>query len=466
MKNNIGTLSIQKKIVLDENSLKQFNVEDLFAGKSPRVYTKAFGCLQSADDAQRLTGIAIAMGYLPTEEVEKADLIIINTCAVRENAEDRLFGNIGALKHLKADNPNLVIVVAGCSPEQESIRKKLLKSYHHVDIVLGSNPFTVFAQAVFNRLNGGSRYFIDSNIMKPQEIVENLPTYRENTVSVSIPIMYGCNKFCTYCIVPFVRGRERSRDIEDIVAEARAAIANGAKEITVIGQNVNSYNSSTNFAGLLERLDKIDGEFIIRFMSSHPRDFTRELVDTIARCPHIERHLHLPLQSGSDSILKDMRRSYTTDEFIDLINYYREKLPESTLSTDIIVGFPSETYDDFVKTLDILKKIRFDNVYSFIYSKRSGTPAAKLPDITEYSTKSAWHRQLLEVQGEIADQLMGAYVGRQLRVLVEKSDDSSAYGKNSGAIAVKIDSGCKVGEFVDVTINSAARTVLHGSVTT
>ncbi len=432
----------------------------------PVAHVHSFGCQQNVSDGEKLKGMLAEMGYGFSPEVGGADLVLFNTCAVRENAEDRVFGNLGALKHNKRDNPDMLIGVCGCMVQQEHITEKIKKSFPHVDFVMGTHVLHTLPQIIFEALT--QRKMKISIPESDGVIAEGLPLRRENTLKVSVPIMYGCNNFCTYCIVPYVRGRERSRDTEDILREVRAAIDGGAREILLLGQNVNSYGKElgTNFSELLRRINDIEGEFRVCYMSSHPKDATEELIDTIAECEKVTRHFHLPVQSGSSRILELMNRRYTRERYLELTRYIREKIPDAALTSDIIVGFPRETYEDFKETLSLIREVRFDSLYTFIYSPRKGTKAAEIPDPVSAEEKGKWFRELLEVQQEVGENAYRSYIGRVMRVLCEgvgRTRDGCLTGKTRQNVIVDFDGDRElIGQFVNVEITGALNWALLG----
>ena len=382
----------------------------------PIAHVHSFGCQQNVSDGEKIKGMLAMMGYGFSDSADGADLVLFNTCAVRENAEDRVFGNLGALKHNKKLKPDMLIGVCGCMVQQEHITERIKKSFPYVDMVFGTHVLHTLPQLIYEALTTHKR-----QISIPQMdgvIAEGIPLRRESKLKASIPIMYGCNNFCTYCIVPYVRGRERSRDPEEIVREAEQLVADGYKELLLLGQNVNSYGRGTDvdFPELLRRINAIPGEFKISYMSSHPKDATHELIDTIAECEKVTRHFHLPVQSGSSRILKLMNRSYTREHYLELINYAKEHIPDVALTSDIIVGFPGETYEDFQETLSLIREVKYDSLFTFIYSPRKGTKAAEMPDPISQEEKGRWFRELLEVQGEIGCSSYHDYIGRTMRV--------------------------------------------------
>ncbi len=432
----------------------------------PVAHVHSFGCQQNVSDGEKIKGMLAMMGYGFSNSADDADLVLFNTCAVRENAEDRVFGNLGALKHNKRRRPDMLIGVCGCMVQQEHITERIKKSFPYVDMVFGTHVLHTLPQLIYEAMTTHKR-----QISIPQMdgvIAEGIPLRRESTLKASIPIMYGCNNFCTYCIVPYVRGRERSRDPEDILNEARQLVESGCKELLLLGQNVNSYGRGTDvdFPELLRRINAIPGEFKICYMSSHPKDATRELIDTIAECEKVTRHFHLPVQSGSSRILKLMNRSYTREHYLELINYAKERIPDVALTSDIIVGFPGETYEDFQETLSLIREVKYDSLFTFIYSPRKGTKAAEMPDPIPQEEKGRWFRELLEVQQEIGCNAYQGYVGRTLRVLCEgpgRTRDGCLTGKSIQNIIVDFDGDKSlIGSFVDVKITGALNWALLG----
>lgn len=432
----------------------------------PLAHVHSFGCQQNVSDGEKIKGMLAEMGYGFSGSPEGAEFVLFNTCAVRENAEDRVFGNVGALKKAKKENPDMLIGVCGCMVQQEHITEKLRRSYPNVDIIFGTHVLHTMPQIIYNALTTRKK-----QISIPQSdgvIAEGIPLRRESALKASVPIMYGCNNFCTYCIVPYVRGRERSRSVEDILGECRALVKGGCKELLLLGQNVNSFGKTegTSFSELLKRINDIDGEFRISYMTSHPKDATRKLVDTIAACEKVTRHFHLPVQSGSNRILQLMNRGYTREHYLELIDYVKERLPDVSLTSDIIVGFPGELYEDFCETLSLIKQVKYDSLFTFIYSPRKGTKAAAMPDPVSAEEKGKWFRQLLEVQQKIGFGSYKDYVGRTLRVLCEgegRTDPSLLTGKSRQNIIVDFDGDRSlVGEFVDVEITEALNWALRG----
>jgi len=442
----------------------------VYPDSPPLAHIHSFGCQQNESDSEKIKGLLADMGYGFTDDTNNAELIIYNTCAVRENAELKVFGNIGELKHLKELNPKLVIGICGCMAQQEHIVEKIRKTYKQVDMVWGTFALFSMPKLLHEVLTERKRVFEISESDKT--IHENISTVRNGAFKASVPIMYGCNNFCSYCIVPYVRGRERSRSSEAIIDEIKGLVKDGYREIMLLGQNVNSYGKDLdehiNFSGLLKKIDNIDGNFRVRFMSSHPKDATFELVDTIIESKKICKHFHLPIQSGSDRILSQMNRNYTSEDYLKIIEHARNKLPDFSFSTDIIVGFPNENEEDFQKTMDIIRKVKYDNIYSFIYSKRTGTKAALIEDKTPQEEKTKHMRTLLSVQREIATERYKRFIGRTLRVLVDGEGKKGAghlSGKSDEFIIVEFNGEKKlIGKFVEVEITAAHNWALEGNI--
>ena len=461
------------KISVEEMELQRDfikKVAEINSTREPPVaHVHTFGCQQNVSDGEKIKGMLSKMGYGFSDKPDGADLVIFNTCAVRENAEDRVFGNLGALKHEKRRNPNMIIGVCGCMVQQAHIVEKIKRSFPHVDLVFGTNALHTLPQLIYEQLTERKRKFYTPE--GDGVIAEGIPVRRENALKVSVPIMYGCNNFCSYCIVPYVRGRERSRELADIVSEVKTAVATGAKEILLLGQNVNSYGKElgTSFSELLRQINALDGEFKICYMSSHPKDFTKELIDTIAECEKVTRHFHLPVQSGSDRILKLMNRHYGREDYFGIVDYIREKVPNAAITSDIIVGFPGETYEDFKETVSLVERVKFDSLYTFIYSPRKGTKAAEMPDPISAEEKGKWFRELLDVQEKMGENAYNRYIGQTFRVLCEgegRTDSKLLTGKTPQDVIVDF-AGDKslVGKFVNVKITEAYNWALLGEVT-
>lgn len=436
-------------------------------GEEPLAYIRTYGCQQNVADSEKIKGMLAQMGYSFTDTPDDADFILFNTCAVREHAEDRVFGNVGALKALKRRHPSVLIALCGCMMEQEHVAQRIYKSFPFVGLVFGTHYMHRFPELLYQSLFTGKRVLVRGEDDKL--VHEGIPVRRDGTFKGWLPIMYGCDNFCSYCVVPYVRGRERSRHPEDVIKEAKELISSGYKDITLLGQNVNSYgkglDEAVTFAQLLHKIDQIDGDYWLRFMTSHPKDCTKELIDTIAGGKHISLHLHLPFQSGSDRILKLMNRRYTREKYLEIVRYAKEKIPEVSLTSDIIVGFPGETYEDFKETLSLVKEIGFTSLFTFIFSPRVGTPAAKMDDPVPYEEKSKWFSELLKTQEEIAAQRCAAMVGQTVKVLVEGKTEKSDVltSRTSGNIIVEHNGPLNlVGTFADVKITKARNWILKG----
>ena len=426
-------------------------------GENPKACVVTFGCQQNVSDSERMKGMLVRSGYTLTDDMSKAHFILFNTCAVREHAEDRVCGNIGTTKALKNANPEIIVAVCGCMAQRQSVADKIKRSYPYVDMVFGTQVQHRLPEFIYRRLSGGGRIFELS--LDNGEIPEDVPIKRDGTFKGWLPVMYGCDNFCTYCIVPYVRGRERSREPERIIEEAREMIASGFKDITLLGQNVNSYGKGephgVDFDELLKRINTLDGDFRIRFMTSHPKDCTKRLIDTIRDCEKVSSHLHLPFQSGSDRILKRMNRRYTRESYLELINYAKDNIPDLSLTSDIIVGFPGETYEDFCETLSLVKEVEFSSLFTFIYSPREGTPAAAMEDPVSREEKGRWFSELLRVQENIAKKNITKHIGKTYRVLCDGFSQREGFmtGHNSGTAEIEFEGGAEMlGKFLNVTV--------------
>ena len=410
------------------------------------------------------------MGYTPVTNEEDADIIVVNTCAVREHAEKRALSITGGYKHLKEKNPDLIIGVGGCMVSKPDMSDKIKYSYPYVDFVFGTAKLHALPEIIYTVMEKDRRVFAANG--DDTTVAEGVPVRRESAYKAWVSIMYGCNNFCTYCIVPYVRGRERSRRPEDIVDEVRGLVESGYKEITLLGQNVNSYGKGLreecDFADLIEKICAIDGDYIVRFMSSHPKDASKKLIDVMAKEPHMARQFHLPLQSGSDALLKKMNRHYDMAEYEGLVRYMREKMPDIAISSDFIVGFPGETEEDFKATLAAVKKIRYDMLFTFIYSKRTGTPAATMENQIPEDVKSERFSRLLAVEEPIAEEINRAFVGKTVRVLCEgesKTNKEKLTGRTEGNKIVLFDGDASLeGKFVNVKITDSAAFALYGDI--
>ena len=449
--------------------LREDNANFAVRNGHPRLaHTEPLGCQQTENDTERIRGMLAKAGFEFTEEPEKADLIIYNTCAVRENAEQKVFGRLGILKHMKESRPDMIVAVCGCMVQQEHICEKIRKVHDHVDLIFGTHALWRMPELLYRAMteSGAVVDITDSD----GSISEDIPILRDKDEKAWVSIMYGCNNFCTYCIVPYVRGRERSRKPEDILNEIRALVANGTTEISLLGQNVNSYGKDLgidmDFADLLREVNKIDGIRRIRFMTSHPKDLSDKLIYAMRDCDKVCRQLHLPFQAGSDKILKQMNRHYTKAEYLEKIDKVKREIPGIALTTDVIVGFPTETNEDFRETLDVLRYVRFDSIFSFIYSRREGTPAAKLDFVLSDEQIHRNFNELLELQNSICKEKNLEYVGRTETILVDgesKTSKEHMMGRtDSGKIVNFKGSPDMKGKYIDVKITNAKQWSLEG----
>lgn len=438
-------------------------------GDTPLAFVKTYGCQQNVSDGEKIKGMLFEMGYEFTDEEEKADLILFNTCAIRENAENRVFGNVGALKALKKSHPGMIIALCGCMMEQEHVAEKIKESFPFVDLVFGTHSLQDFPRLLYRTFTEPHRIFEKAE--GGDTVVEGIPIKRDQTIKAWLPIMYGCDNFCSYCVVPYVRGRERSRRPESVLKEATELIASGYKDITLLGQNVNSYGrklqEAVDFPRLLQKIDEIDGDYWLRFTTSHPKDATKALIDTMAHSKHICHQLHLPVQCGSNRILGLMNRKYTKEKYLEIINYAKEKMPDISITSDIIVGFPGETYEDFCETLELIKAVGFSSLFTFIYSKRPGTPAAKMDDPVPEKEKSAWFQELLKVQEGMSAAFCAKMQGKTFRVLVEgiTADAKRLLARTPGNIIVELEGEKSlIGSFIDVKIIKTKTWVAMGEI--
>ena len=433
-------------------------------------YIETWGCQMNEEDSEKLSGMLKRVGYTKTENKEDAGIILFNTCCVRENAENKVFGNLGSLKHLKKENPDLIIGICGCMMQQEGMADKILKKFPYVNSVFGTHNAYKFPEYLNRVKTEGVQ--IKEIFNKETDIVEGLPIDRESNVKAFVTIMYGCNNFCTYCIVPYVRGRERSRKPEDILNEVRELVAQGYKEITLLGQNVNSYGKGleeeVDFAKLLRMIDEIEGLERVRFMTSHPKDLTVDVIMAIKECDKLCEQIHLPVQSGSNSILKKMNRHYTREYYLDLVKKIKEEIPGVTLTTDIIVGFPGETEEDFQETLELVKEVGYSSAFTFIYSRRNNTPAdMMLNQVSEEDKHHRFNRLIAAVNERVIAQNK-AEEGNILEVLVEgnsKNDAEKLTGRTrTGRLVNFTGENVNVGELVNVKITRAQNFSLIGEV--
>ena len=465
----------RKQVVLSaEDTLRQREFERKIAGlhrqrgPTPLALVDTFGCQQNVADSQHIMGMLQAMGCEFTDDAHKADIIVLNTCAIRDHAEKRVFGNLGALTHTKKENPHQIICLCGCMAQRPEIARKVRTSYRHVDLVFGPQAMWKFPELLYRVYTQQGRVFSVED--EHGTIAEDLPVVREGRTRAWVSIMYGCNNFCSYCIVPYVRGRERSRDPEQIIAEVRQLVADGFKEITLLGQNVNSYGKDLDtpydFADLLAALDGIDGDYLIRFMSSQPKDATHKLFDVMARSRHVARQLHLPVQSGCDRVLRAMNRPYDRAKYLELIAYARKVMPELVLTSDVIIGFPGETEAEAMETVALVEQVRFDALFTFIFSPRPGTPAARMDDPVSREEKQKWFDRLCDTQNRISEELHAAYVGRTLRCLVDGESDDARWPLTArtagGRLVHLVGDKSAIGAYHDVKITDSNTWALFG----
>ncbi len=437
-------------------------------GGPPLAYTQTYGCQQNEADSERIRGYLEKMGFGFTDSEEEARIIVINTCAIREHAEQRVFGNVGALVHVKRRHPDTLICLCGCMAQQPHVAKKLRESYRHVDLVFGPHALWKFPEMVHGLLTRRGRTFSVED--EAGSIAEGIPVVRQDNIKAWVSIMYGCNNFCSYCIVPYVRGRERSRQRSDILAEVRRLVEEGYKDITLLGQNVNSYGRDlaepVDFSDLLEQVNAIPGDFLIRFMTSHPKDATQKLFETMARCEKVAPVLHLPFQAGNDRILRVMNRRHTRAEYLEKIKALKALIPDIVLTSDIIVGFPGETTAEFEDTLGVLEEVRFDALFTFIFSPRPGTPAAEMDDPMPREEKLANFNRLTALQDRISEEKHAAYVGKTVRCLLDGLSDDERYdltGRTPGNRLVRVvGDPAALGQFRDVKITGANKWSLFG----
>ncbi len=445
-------------------------VKLLIDGKGKKAFVYTLGCQQNEADSEKIMGTLCKMGYQITENEKEADALLVNTCAIRDHAEKRALSIIGRFKHYKAERSDIVIGVCGCMSAQEHQREKLKHSYHYVDFTFGTSALHRLPEFIYNALNKKKRHF-DVDADKPQ-IAEGIESLRQSTYRAWVSIMYGCNNFCTYCIVPYVRGRERSRKMEDILTEVRDLVEKGYKDITLLGQNVNSYgkdlDEKVNIATLLTEISKIEGDFWIHLMTSHPKDASYEMIEAIKSSSRTSGHFHLPLQSGSDEILKKMNRHYDLERYLSIIEKLRENNENITLTTDLIVGFPGESEEDFNLTLDVIKKVKYDSVFSFIYSPRKGTPAASMENQIPSEEQHRRYDILCNIQNDISKEINESYVGTTQKVLVDgksKNNEGVYTSRTQGNKIVHFE--CEndyTGQFKTVKITRADTFALYGEI--
>ena len=465
----------RKNVVLSDGDMarqREFTekIKELHAqrGKAVHALVDTFGCQQNVADSQHIMGMLEAMGCDFITEPAEADIIVLNTCAIRDHAEKRVYGNLGALTHTKKANPEQIICLCGCMAQRPEVAEKVRQSYRHVDLVFGPQALWKFPELLYQVYTRRGRVFSVEN--EHGSIAEGMPVVREGRTRAWVSIMYGCNNFCSYCIVPYVRGRERSRDPEQIIAEVRQLAAEGYKEITLLGQNVNSYGKDLgtgyDFADLLAALDEIPGDYLIRFMSSQPKDASFKLFDTMARCSHVAKQLHLPVQSGCDRVLRAMNRPYDKARYLELITYARKVMPELVLTSDVIIGFPGETEAEAMETVALVEQVRFDALFTFIFSPRPGTPAAKLDDPVPHAEKQVWFDRLCDAQNKISEEIHAQYVGRTLRCLIDGQSDDSRWPLTArtagGRLVHLVGDASAIGNYHDVKITDSNTWALFG----
>lgn len=430
--------------------------------KELKYYIETWGCQMNEEDSEKLSGMLKSVGYTKTESIEEAGIIIYNTCCVRENAENKVFGNLGELKHLKKKNPDLIIAVCGCMMQQEGMADKILKKFPHVNIIFGTHNAYKFPEYLNRVKTEGVQ--VKEIFNKESEIVEGLPIDRESDVKAFVTIMYGCNNFCTYCVVPYVRGRERSRKSEDIINEIKDLVSKGYKEITLLGQNVNSYGKGLeediDFAKLLRKINEVDGLERVRFMTSHPKDLNKDVILAIKECDKLCEQIHLPVQSGSDRILKKMNRHYTKEYYLELVDMIKREIPDVSLTTDIIVGFPGETEEEFNETYEFLKNIKLTKTHVFKYSPRKGTKAADMQDQLDGSIKEKRSKLLIELSNKNEKEFIEKFIGKEMDALIEaevKGKDGIYEGYTRNYIKVQVPCTCAdvTGKIVDIEITEA-----------
>ena len=467
----MGTINIDQQLDYIDK------VNNINKGKNLKYYILTMGCSLNENDSEKLSGIVTKMGYTKTENIEEANLILFNTCCIRENAEERLFGKLGEAKKYKEKN-NAIIAIGGCMMQEKHIVEKLHKSYPYVDIIFGTHTLHKVPEDIYKILVDNGR--LEDVLDIDGEVIEGLPIKRDDNIKALVTIMNGCNNFCTYCIVPYVRGRERSRHPKDILEEIEGLAKQGYKEIMLLGQNVNSYlrsekwkekgldyNGINSFATLLRAINKIDGIERIRFISPHPKDFTEDVIEAIRDCEKICNFIHLPIQSGSSNILKTMNRKYTKESYLELVNKMREKIPGVKFSTDIIVGFPGETEENFEDTLDVVRKVNFEQVFMFIYSRRVGTPADKMENQIPEEIKHKRFERLKDLVESQIDSNNKEYIGTTQKVLIEgysKNDSSKLTGRTESNKVVILDGKDEfIGKMLEVKIISEHKWYLKGS---
>ena len=465
----------RKEVLIPQEQLErqrefEQKIRALHEGRAvpPLAMVDTFGCQQNVADSQHIMGMLEAMGFGFTDDPARAAVVVLNTCTIRDHAEKRVYGTLGALTHTKKADPEQVICLCGCMAQRPEVAEKVRQSYRHVDLVFGPQALWKFPELLYQVYTRRGRVFSVAD--EYGAIAEGMPVVREGRTRAWVSIMYGCNNFCSYCIVPYVRGRERSRDPEQIIAEVRQLVADGFKEITLLGQNVNSYGKDLDtpydFADLLTALDAIDGDYLIRFMSSQPKDATHKLFDAMARSRHVAKQLHLPVQSGCDRVLRAMNRPYDKAKYLELITYARKVMPELVLTSDVIIGFPGETEAEAMETVALVEQVRFDALFTFIFSPRPGTPAAKMDDPVSREEKQKWFDRLCDTQNRISEELHAAYVGRTLRCLVDGEGDDARWPLTArtagGRLVHLVGDKSAVGTYHDVKITDSNTWALFG----
>ena len=432
---------------------------------TPLAFVDTYGCQQNEADSERIRGYLSEMGYGFTQSEDEADVIVINTCAIREHAEDRVLGNVGALVHTKRRHPGQIICLCGCMAQEGHVAEKIRQSYRHVDLLFGPHALWKFPELFWRVVSRRGRVF--ENTDESGSIAEGIPVVRQNGVKAWVSIMYGCNNFCSYCIVPYVRGRERSRESEVILSEIRDLAEAGYRDITLLGQNVNSYGKDLevpmDFADLLRAANDIPGDFLLRFMTSHPKDASQKLFETMAACEKVAPVFHLPFQAGNNRVLSEMNRRYTREGYLEKVRALRTLIPDIVLTSDVIVGFPGETTEEFEETLSLIEEVRFDALFTFIYSPRKGTPAADMPDPMSREEKLKNFQRLVEVQDQISEERHAAYIGKTVRCLVDGRDGKGLTARTPGNRLVRLEGEASlIGTFVQLHITGANKWSLFG----
>ena len=432
---------------------------------TPLAFVDTYGCQQNEADSERIRGYLSEMGYGFTQSEDEADVIVINTCAIREHAEDRVLGNVGALVHTKRRHPGQIICLCGCMAQEGHVAEKIRQSYRHVDLLFGPHALWKFPELFWRVVSRRGRVF--ENTDESGSIAEGIPVVRQNGVKAWVSIMYGCNNFCSYCIVPYVRGRERSRESEVILSEIRDLAEAGYRDITLLGQNVNSYGKDLeapmDFADLLRAANDIPGDFLLRFMTSHPKDASQKLFETMAACEKVAPVFHLPFQAGNNRVLSEMNRRYTREGYLEKVRALRTLIPDIVLTSDVIVGFPGETTEEFEETLSLIEEVRFDALFTFIYSPRKGTPAADMPDPMSREEKLKNFQRLVEVQDRISEERHAAYIGKTVRCLVDGRDGKGLTARTPGNRLVRLEGEASlIGTFVQLHITGANKWSLSG----